>query len=182
MEATVPSTPMEKSGKGRGATAFLSPRRCFTPAVRRLPFNVSTESVRLLENPPFVSQTHPIFSSFPPKGNYLKSSLRLQDVQLLPGNNALFLAHQSKKRQIDKNYPSSSKATGLLKLTFFWLENKFLSLQSRQGTSSRPGAGSTAADGPLVHPAPAPWLVDTPGLGTYCSASGSSATSSRTEW
>lgn len=109
----------------------LPPHRCFTPAVGRLPFNVSTESIRLLKNPLFVSQTHPIFSSFPPKSNYLTSSLRLQDVQLLPGNNALFLAHQSKKWQIDKNYPSSSKATGLVKLTFFWLENKFLSLQSR---------------------------------------------------
>lgn len=29
----------------------------------------------LLENPLFSSQTHPIFSSFSPKGNYLKSSL-----------------------------------------------------------------------------------------------------------
>lgn len=61
-------------------------------------------------------------------------------MQLLPGNNALFLARQSKKWQIDKNYPSSNEATGLLKLASFWLASKLLSLPQaghHQQTSCR---------------------------------------------
>lgn len=61
-------------------------------------------------------------------------------MQLLPGNNALFLARQSKKWQIDKNYPSSNEATGLLKLAAVWLASKLLSLPQaghHQQTSCR---------------------------------------------
>lgn len=100
-------------------------------------------------------------------------------MQSLPGNNALFLAHRSKKWQIDKNYPSSSMATGLLTLTsFFRLENKSLSLQSRWAPPAEPVQGPLLLTTLLCIP-PQSRLVDTPGLGTYCSAS--SATSSHVD-
>lgn len=161
-------------GIGECATAFTSPRR-FAPV---LPFSGSTESRSLLGNPLLASQTRPVPSSFPPKGNYLKSSLRLQDVQLLPGNNALFLAHQRKKWQIDKNYLPSSKATALLKPTlFFRLENELLPLRGGWGgiTSSR-----SHRCRPLAPPAPCPGWWARLGWGP-CSASGSPAQPSRTD-
>lgn len=70
-----PQHPRGNRGRADVLRAACPPRPL---PCREVPCSPSTGPLQLLETPPGVSPAHPICSSLPPKGNYLKSSLRLR--------------------------------------------------------------------------------------------------------